>query len=1431
MKSLRKTNYRIQQRNQHLKNILEEKYYIELGTIDISILEELLAGNIVNLEKVIYPEIAVDGIGKLLDNNSHELKYQLTFLESLRYKNTSNKIFLTSGVLHYRLANETHYSYAPIVLIPIEIDYSTGDIIISGSPIVNNILIKEIQASLGIIIDPLPTNANLYDIYQYCTKYANATKFEYSVGNYLTVLSIEYTENQLDFDDLSTQRSIYEKSAIEVHQEFFNKIKAVTPTNIYQKWVLNKIANGESFVVDGKIGTGKTYTIINAICDAIAKNKKVLYVSQDFDNINYVMKELNSLQASSYVYSLSKNTLFDNMERENIPQIREEKVGIETLYPITEYEQALEASINGCRYFKIITRLAEIKNTIPDIIRIPIDVSLKHNEIQNVYQQLKEIETILEDIEPLEINVWSNVEQYYSKNNVKEIAQSTKRYADAIRQFNKEIRDYCKKYQIKLPENFIAAQRLLSYISTFTKMAPPKCWVNKYDSEKINELLNTISSYQNANRDIKEIMKTRLSANYQVGDIADIVKTICHTHLTIDNKKEIVNLISENDKIKEITSITKVTQDKINGVINHFKKLLNTDNITSCELNYFEKLNKLLQKTVIQSSWITFYSKNKNIMEYVSNELKENIRLYNECCQFLAPYVIKEESLKYENVREILSDRNYLKIISTLFDKKIMKKNKVTMEDIDHRFITILEIGQKIELEAKKYDLLNKLTIDDFSLDYFQWLDFLTSLNVDEERILKTQLAHNTKDLLEKHTLITTYNHFNEFKNILEEQYAYIEKYGIYIKGNNIIEKNHDSKEWLDYLRKIIHLNDMLYRLYKDTVPTYEDLILIINNDKAYMNLVESLEVNAVEMREYLGNTYKSLETDCMYISILEKNFGLFIKTLKDPSVIKILFTDNTLEKLIEEFRNLDILSEKRLVEHNLFSRYFVGGQYNLLECSLDQTSKIISKYEERVKELEPVFQIFDYLRSFEKLGLKQLVEGILGSEYSKGISEIYIYSTYLNYKNELINKYPILLENSNIPIWLENFNYFERNYCKTNIRFLERNKNSLDKRLINHVRNICFNDYNKIVDTLLPHRNVILADVDILNSDLDLSKFDIVFVDDIHLSSGFKYHKVFHSKQVVMFGDSSTTYASSTNIFKQIPKKYIFRYVESYVKDNSKYGNIPDHNNQYILDFNKTESIGRFKTLDEMVNDIVKKFYQDFTKKIDIIIYSINYKVDLFKALVIRLKELYNDNDVLELLNNNIRIVRAPKENPRVADEVYFLIDDLKEVDIKLLGHIVNTYSIGCQKVFAYTTAEYSKDIETINLFKDSIIKDIDESKEIPQLTKIIYNELKERGVKVENGIGKIDLVIKGQYSKGKQVVPNIGIIIEGLNTKTPYSLLEDYQYYLNVYQNNGWNIYIFYVDDIIDNLQDKLDSISEYLSNKNTKSMHQLKIDEFIR
>lgn len=1431
MKSYRKTNFRIQQRNQHLKNILEENYYIELGAIDVNILEDLLLGHVVSLDDIVYEEITNEGIGQVLDGSSNELKYQLTFLESLRYKSTSNKIFLTYGVLHYKLPNDTHYSYAPIVLIPVEIDYHENQIVVSSEPIVNTLLKNEIQASLGISVDPLTSNASLFDIHEYCINFANKTKFEHAVGNYLTVLSIEYLENKLNTLDLSTQRSIYEKSAFNVQQEYFGQIKAVQVTNINQKWALLKIANGESFVVDGKLGTGKTYTIVNAICDAILKNKKVLYVSHDFNNINHIYKELNSFQASSYVYSLSKNTLFDKIEEEELPVIREEKIGTETLYPIAEYEQALEASIHGCRYNKIITTLAELKNTIPDIVKMPIDVNLRNHEIEHVYNDLKEIEEILETIEPLDINVWSNIEQYYSKQHAKEIINATNNYATTIKLFNNKIKQYCKKYQIELPESFIGAQRLLSYISTFTKIAPPKCWVEKYDSKKINELLNTIASFQKENIDIKETLKTKVIDSYQTNDTAQILKSICHTHLTPENVQEITSIINETEKIQEIVNIIKQQQELMSKSLQSLKRLLDVENISHYELGYLKKLNNLLTSSKVSLSWPQFYMKNKMGIKDYLYQMKEIVSHYLELKDKLLTFAQKEEYLQYDYIKDVLSDRNYLKVIPTFFDKKLLKKHKTSLDIVNHEYINLFEVGQRIETECKKNNIMGKFNVDVFSVNFLNWINFILNLTDDETRIFRQQLNHDYKIFDDRGEFLKVYSEYSNSEKLLNEQYDYIKKYGITIEGNTIIDRNYNSLDWLIYLRKIIHVNHKLQTLYKNTIPSFEDMMLVIYTDKEYVSLVKKLDYHSKEMVEYLGETYLGLDTDCMYLSIIEKNYGLFLKHLKHPSVIKYLYTDDRMKELIEEFKELDKLAEQRLVEHNLFSRYFIGGQYSLLECSLDDSLRSIYKYVDRIKELDSIFIIFDYLHRFEKLGLKQLCDGILKSEYSKGMSDIYIYSTYLNYQNDLINKYPILLENSSIPVWLENFNYYERNYCQINIRQLERNKIHLDRRIINHTNNIKFNEYNKIVDFLLPYKSVFLADVDILNGDLDISKFDLVLVDDAHLSSSFKYHKVFDGKQVVLFGDSSTTIASTTNLFKQIPSKYIFKLVKGYIKDNSKYGNIANTQNQYILDFTKAEYFNVYNNMDAMVQSIVSKYYQDVSKNIDIVLYSNNYKFAFFKALVKKLKELYSDNDILEILNTNIRIVVAPKEKARICDEVYFLFDDFKDTEARLIKFIISNYSTGCQKVHIFSTKEYSGKSGALQQFKEAVQFDVDDGREMPNLTKVIYDELKSRGIDVERGIGRIDLVIKGKIDKYKNITPNVGIIIEGMDTKTPYSLIEDYQYYYNIYSENNWKIYIFYVDDIINHLQEKLDIISQFLSNQNTTSMHQLKIDEFIK
>ena len=68
----------------------------------------------------------------------------------------------------------------------------------------------------------------------------------------------------------------------------------------------------------------------------------------------------------------------------------------------------------------------------------------------------------------------------------------------------------------------------------------------------------------------------------------------------------------------------------------------------------------------------------------------------------------------------------------------------------------------------------------------------------------------------------------------------------------------------------------------------------------------------------------------------------------------------------------------------------------------------------------------------------------------------------------------------------------------------------------------IVFNNYNQYITQADKYRQIYLATGDIFNSDIDLGLFDLVIVDDCHLTSANKYYRMLECKQVLAFGDDS---------------------------------------------------------------------------------------------------------------------------------------------------------------------------------------------------------------------------------------------------------------------------------------------------------------------
>ena len=117
----KETNLRLRANNLHLKNIFTDNYYVELGNIDIPVIERILRNEKVNVEEVSYFPIQNKGLGKSSQTDETLNKVlPYLFFKNVNSKNISKQLFITYGVLKYQ-NNEKKEVFIPVVLIPIKL--------------------------------------------------------------------------------------------------------------------------------------------------------------------------------------------------------------------------------------------------------------------------------------------------------------------------------------------------------------------------------------------------------------------------------------------------------------------------------------------------------------------------------------------------------------------------------------------------------------------------------------------------------------------------------------------------------------------------------------------------------------------------------------------------------------------------------------------------------------------------------------------------------------------------------------------------------------------------------------------------------------------------------------------------------------------------------------------------------------------------------------------------------------------------------------------------------------------------------------------------------------------------------------------------------------------------------------------------------------
>lgn len=273
--------------------------------------------------------------------NENELSQSLTGLyrssRSSMEENGANTLYLALGLLKwYETPNSERPRYAPILLLPVEIvrkSAAKGYVIRSREEevMMNITLLEMLRQDFGINIgglEVLPKDDSGVDVklvFNTIRKgIMNQRRWNVEEQAILGIFSfskfIMWNDIHNNADKLCKNKIV--KSLISGVIEWntgddidFNLDKDFKPADIalpisadsFQMEAVCNARTGNSFILHGPPGTGKSQTITNIIADALYNGKKVLFVAEKMAALSVVQKRLSDIGIAPFCLELHSN--------------------------------------------------------------------------------------------------------------------------------------------------------------------------------------------------------------------------------------------------------------------------------------------------------------------------------------------------------------------------------------------------------------------------------------------------------------------------------------------------------------------------------------------------------------------------------------------------------------------------------------------------------------------------------------------------------------------------------------------------------------------------------------------------------------------------------------------------------------------------------------------------------------------------------------------------------------------------------------------------------------------------------------------------------------------------------------------------------------------------------------------------------------------
>ena len=249
-------------------------------------------------------------------------------------ENGANTLYLALGMLRwYENKRSTKPRYAPIILIPIEMVRKSalqGYVIRlrDDEPQMNITLLEKLKQDFGIVVkglDPLPGDEHGIDIRKVLTVMRKAVMEQKHwdvleaacIGIFSFSQFVMWNDIRNRTDDLMRNKVVrslmegklcWDAEPLELGDRVREEdVLLPMPADASQLYAIRAAVNGESFVLHGPPGTGKSQTITSLIANALANGKRVLFVAEKMAALEVVQKRLESIGIGAFCLELHSN--------------------------------------------------------------------------------------------------------------------------------------------------------------------------------------------------------------------------------------------------------------------------------------------------------------------------------------------------------------------------------------------------------------------------------------------------------------------------------------------------------------------------------------------------------------------------------------------------------------------------------------------------------------------------------------------------------------------------------------------------------------------------------------------------------------------------------------------------------------------------------------------------------------------------------------------------------------------------------------------------------------------------------------------------------------------------------------------------------------------------------------------------------------------